>query len=312
MKVHYDITQLPAFKNAVITIGTFDGLHNGHRKIIELMQAEAQTIGGETVIITFDPHPRQIVEQQKNPILLLNTLAEKIDLLQQQPIDHLVVVAFTEAFAHQTAEDYIADFLIKNFHPHTIVIGYDHRFGKNRLGDYQLMEDKAAQFDYVVKEIPAYLLEDVAVSSTKIREALLEGNIAAAKNYLSYDYFFSGTVIKGNQLGRTIGYPTANIELADDKKLVPANGVYAVHVSSEKLQLRQQGGMMNIGVRPTINGSSRVIEVNIFDFEQDIYGEVLTITLKQKLRSEEKFDGLPALKNQLAKDKLHAMAAITI
>lgn len=312
MKVHYDITQLPAFKNAVITIGTFDGLHNGHRKIIELMHTEAQTIGGETVIITFDPHPRQIIEQQKKPLLLLNTLAEKIDLLQQQPIDHLVVVAFTEAFANQTAEDYIADFLVKHFHPHTIVMGYDHRFGKKRLGDYQLMEAKAAEYHYVVKEIPAYLLEDVAVSSTKIREALLEGKIAAAKNYLSYDYFFSGTVIKGNQLGRTIGYPTANLELANDKKLVPANGVYAVYVSSEKLQLRNQGGMMNIGVRPTVNGTSRVIEVNIFDFEQDIYGEVLTITLKQKLRSEEKFNGLPALKNQLAKDKVDAMAAITI
>jgi riboflavin kinase/FMN adenylyltransferase len=311
MKVHFDIQQLPAFHNAVITIGTFDGLHNGHRKIIELMQSEAVKVNGETVIITFDPHPRQIVAKEKSPIFLINTLDEKISLLQKANIDHLVVIPFTEAFANQTAEAYISDFLVNTFHPHTIIIGYDHRFGKGRSGDYKLLEEKASQYNYEVKEIPVYMLEDVTISSTKIREAILQGDVDTARNCLGYDYFFSGTVIKGNQLGRTIGYPTANLQINNDNKLVPGNGVYAVLIKNEKLKMKNFGGMMNIGVRPTVDGTHRVIEVNIFDFDRDIYGETLTITLKKHLRSEVKFNGLDALKAQLALDKIAAMKALS-
>ena len=310
MKVHFDIQHLPAFRNAVITIGTFDGLHNGHSKIIELMQSEAAKVNGETVIITFDPHPRQIVAREKSPIFLINTLEEKIALLQKANIDHLVVIPFTEAFANQPAEAYISDFLVNTFHPHTIIIGYDHRFGKGRIGDYKLLEAKAPEYNYLVKEIPVYMLQDVTISSTKIREAILQGDIDTARNCLGYDYFFSGKVIQGNKLGRTIGYPTANLQISDENKLVPGNGVYAVLIKNEKLKIKNLGGMMNIGVRPTVDGTTRVIEVNIFNFDQDIYGETLTITLKKHLRSEVKFNGLNALKEQLAKDKLAALHAL--
>ena len=307
MIVHSDIRQLPFFKNAVITIGTFDGVHIGHRQIIELMQTEAARVTGETVIITFDPHPRQVIATDQPPVFLLNTLKEKIELLQNFEIDHLVIVPFTSAFADQTAEAYIEDFLVNTFHPHTIIIGYDHHFGRGRSGNYKLLEEKAIEFNYLVKEIPVYMLQDITISSTKIREALLQADIVTASGFLGYNYFFSGNVVEGNKLGRTIGYPTANIQVEDENKLIPGNGVYAVEVSRTQTPAVKLKGMMNIGTRPTIGGIHSVIEVNIFDFDEDIYGESLRITLKKHLRSEQKFNGLDALKDQLAKDKKNAL-----
>jgi riboflavin kinase / FMN adenylyltransferase len=310
MTVHTNIQQLPVFKNAQVTIGTFDGVHSGHQQIIQLMKSEAARANGETIIITFHPHPRKIIGKQKGPVHLLNTLDEKIALLEKYGIDHLVVVPFTEVFANQPAEDYIADFLVKKFHPHTIIIGHDHRFGKGRSGDFELLEVKAAEYGYEVKEIPGYMLRDMTISSTKIREALLKGDIDTANHFLSYDYFFSGKVIEGNKLGRTIGYPTANLLVEDENKLIPGNGVYAVTIKNEALKIKNFLGMMNIGVRPTVDGTKRMIEVNIFDFDKEIYGETLTITLKKHLRSEVKFTGLDALKEQLAKDKAAALVAL--
>ncbi|MEO7766093.1 MAG: bifunctional riboflavin kinase/FAD synthetase [Ferruginibacter sp.] len=306
MRVHTNISDLSVFRNAMITIGTFDGVHGGHQQIIQLMKSEALEAGGETIIITFHPHPRKVIGTHQGPVYLLNTQDEKIALLEKYGIDHLVVVPFTEAFASQSADAYIADFLVKTFHPHTIIIGHDHRFGKGRSGDFQLMEDKAIEYGYEVKEIPGYMLKDVTISSTKIREALLMGDIETANHFLGYDYFFSGNVVEGNKLGRTIGYPTANLEIEDENKLVPGNGVYAISVENEALKIKHSG-MMNIGVRPTIGGTKMVVEVNIFDFDQDIYGKILTVTIKKHLRSEIKFNGLAELKVQLAKDKKAAL-----
>ena len=265
MKVHYNIEALPVFKNAVITIGTFDGVHMGHRQVIDKLKSEAKAINGETVIITFHPHPRKVVSSTILGIRLINTLQEKIELLAQMDIDHLVVVPFTDAFANQSAEDYIKNFLIDKFHPHTIIIGYDHRFGRDRLGDYRLLEKNAGTYNYQLKEIPKHILEDISISSTNIREAILHSDITTADKLLVYDFFFSGIVIHGNKLGRTLGYPTANLKIADEEKIIPGNGIYAVYAqlqgASQKLK-----AMMSIGFRPTVDGKTRVIEINIFDF----------------------------------------------
>ncbi len=308
MKVHTHTTSLPVFSNAVITIGTFDGVHKGHQQILHQLKAEAARVNGETVIITFDPHPRKVVTDDRNRIMLLNTLEEKKQLLEKRGINHLVVVPFTGAFAQQSAQEYVRDFLVAQFHPHTIIIGYDHKFGHNRQGDYHLLETLAPELGFTVREIPQHVLQNIAISSTRIRESLLRGEAAAASELLGYSYFFSGTVVEGNKLGRTLGYPTANLQLEEADKLVPGNGVYAVHASVDNGQ--PLGGMMNIGVRPTVDGTKRVIEVNIFGFDADIYGRSLTVTLLRQLREEVKFNGLDALKAQLAKDKEAAMAII--
>lgn len=211
MQVHRDINNLPSFENAAITIGTFDGVHTGHLQIIRQLKKEAQNNDGESVIITFDPHPRMVLNGRKGqpPIKLLTTLSEKIELLAKQEIDHLVIVPFTIEFSKQPAQNYISDFLVQKFHPKTIIIGYDHRFGNNREGDYHLLEKYQNEFNYEVKEIPEQVLNDVTISSTKIREALREGDLQTARECLGYDYFFEGTVVDGNKLGREIGYPTA-------------------------------------------------------------------------------------------------------
>jgi riboflavin kinase/FMN adenylyltransferase len=310
MKVYYSTDEIPAFKNAVVTIGTFDGVHTGHRHILDQLKREAARIGGETVIITFHPHPRKVVTGGHQTIKLINTIQEKIVLLDQNGIDHLVVVPFTEEFSQQSPEEYIEKFLVEKFHPHTIIIGYDHRFGKDRKGDYKLLEVYSERLKFDLMEIPAHLINHNTVSSTRIREAISKGDIDTANTLLGYDFFFQGTVVDGNKLGRTLGYPTANLRIENEEKLIPGDGIYAVmaEVGSQKSDFRHQtsdilSGMMSIGVRPTIGVSDRVIEVNIFDFNKDIYGATLIVYVKKYLRSEVKFDSLDALKEQLAKDK---------
>lgn len=305
MQVHTHINQLPVFRNAVVTIGTFDGVHSGHQQIIAQLTEEAHAIGGETVIITFHPHPRKIVAHKE--VFVLNTLQEKTELLREKGIDHLVVVPFDEQFASQGAHEYVEHFLWQKFHPHTVIIGYDHRFGHGRQGDYHLLEDFGKQLGFLVKEIPEHVLNNITVSSTKIREALLNSDIATANNYLGYDYFFEGTVVEGNKLGRTLGYPTANLQIETSEKLIPGNGVYAVIAAVEQSTYK---AMMNIGVRPTVDGKKRVIEVNLFDFNQDLYGKTLRVYLKQYLRGEVKFNGLEELKNQLSIDKESALRVL--
>ena len=309
MEVYKNIDTLPEFKNAVITIGTFDGVHLGHKQIIKQLLKEAGEIDGTPVLVTFYPHPKQVIASTQKPISILNSPEEKYELLHDAGIPNIVVVPFTKDFAEQPADSYIKDFLIEKFHPHTIIIGYDHRFGKGRAGDYRLLENEAVKFGYTVKEIPEHVLQNVTISSTKIREALLSGDIETANEFLGYNYFFSGLVIEGNKLGRTIGYPTANLQVADEQKLIPANGVYAVEVKVEGFDVIYKG-MMNIGIRPTVDGTTRVTEVNIFDFDETIYGKTVKVSLVKRLRSEVKFNGLDALKEQLTKDKVDAIAAL--
>lgn len=317
MQVHRKINQLPSFKNAVITIGTFDGVHTGHLQIIKQLKQEAARVKGESVIITFHPHPRMVLsppQQSENkpstPVSLLNTLNEKIELIEKQDIDHLVVVPFTHEFSLLTAEEYIKNFLVDNFHPHTIIIGYDHHFGKQRQGNYKLLEACAEQLNYTVKEIPEHIINHVAISSTRIREALLTADIQTANKFLGYPYFFEGTVIKGNKIGRSLGYPTANIKVTDEHKLIPANGVYAVELQIGNFQSPLLKGMMNIGYRPTIGGTKKMVEVNIFDFSKEIYEKRMRIFVKKYLRTEQKFNGLEALKVQLSTDKINALEVL--
>ena len=333
MQIHHYTGPLPAFHKAVITIGTFDGVHSGHAHILRQLREEAARIGGETLIITFYPHPRKIVKGGAEEIRLINTLREKIELLSWQLIDHLVIVPFTEAFSQLSAEQYIEDFLLAKFSPHTVIIGYDHRFGKGRLGDYHLLEKFSARSGFHLQEIPVQLLNEVSVSSTRIREAIGRADIATANQLLGYPFFFSGKVVKGNQLGRTLGYPTANLEPDSDEKLIPADGVYAVEVqllpesvvddprpSSAPSEGRRPNptlfdgpklrGMMGIGIRPTINGTQRTIEVNLFNFDQDIYGREMRVFVIKYLRPELKFNNLDELKAALAQDKLDSLAAL--
>ena len=314
MKVYKNLDELPSFINPVVTIGTFDGVHLGHQQILTHLKEEAKNIHGETVVITFNPHPRNIVGDTTG-VQLLTTLDEKINLLEAADINHLVIVPFDDAFANQSAEEYVVNFLYQKFKPHTFIIGYDHRFGNKRSGDYKLLEKLGEQLGFIVKEIPQQLLNNATISSTQIRKALLQADLTTATALLGYKYCFSGIVIRGDQIGRTIGYPTANIQLLTNEKLVPGDGVYAVSLinksnkdNSEKILK----GMMYIGSRPVVNGKRRVIEVNIFNFNQDIYDSVFEIKLHQWIRGDIHFNGLDALKNQLAIDQIHSLEALSI
>lgn len=327
MKVYHDIDNLPSFRNAVITIGTFDGVHLGHRQILNHLKTEAKKINGESVLVTFHPHPRKIVSSAILGIRLINTLEEKILLLEKLGIDNLVIVPFTDAFANQPAEDYIRNFLVEKLHPHTIIIGYDHRFGREKLGDYRLMEKLAPVYKYKLKEIPKHLLDEVAISSTNIREAILHNDTETANKLLGYDFFFEGEVEHGNKLGRQLGYPTANLKILNEEKIIPGDGIYAVYVemsgeysavnfdivdSDSQLTTHRSHykGMMSIGFRPTVDGKKRVIEVNIFDFDKEIYGEIIRVYVKKFLRAESKFDSLEDLVRQIDKDKIESMKVL--
>ena len=309
MQVHSLSQPLPAFRNAVVTIGTFDGVHRGHRLILDRMRSVAEEVGGETVIITFDPHPRNIVGMRSDPQPLLTTMPERINLLAKIGIDHLVIVPFTPAFAAMDPRDYVKDFLVARFHPHTLIIGYDHRFGRQREGDYHLLESLSETYGFQVRELDAQILRDAAISSTRIREALMQGRPEEATEQLGYPYFFSGLVRHGDKRGRTIGFPTANLKPDDPAKLLPADGVYAVRISLSEADgdAYTKTGMMNIGLRPTVDGTRHLAEVNIFDFNEDIYGRVLTVQVISRIREERKFSGLEALQSQLSNDRSTAM-----
>jgi riboflavin kinase/FMN adenylyltransferase len=325
MQVHRDIDNLPRFTNAAVTIGTFDGVHVGHRQIINKLKVEALKIKGESVIITFHPHPRKVISSAILGVRLINTLEEKIEVLAGLGVDHLVIVPFTDAFANQPAEEYIRDFLYEKFHPDTIIIGYDHRFGRERMGDYKLMEKLAPQFGFKIKEIPKHIIDEIAISSTNIREAILHTDIEMANKLLGYTFFFEGEVVHGNKLGRQLGYPTANLKIIDPEKVIPGDGIYAVYVNIKKatvgnnqdttevntfpieIEEVQYKGMMSIGFRPTVDGKKRVVEVNVFDFDKDIYGSIMRVYVKKFLRVEVRFNSLEDLVKQIDQDKVESL-----
>ena len=326
MQVHRDIDNLPLFRNAVITIGTFDGVHVGHRQIINKLKVEAIKVNGESVIITFHPHPRKIISSAILGVRLINTLEEKIEVLSGLGIDHLVIVPFTDAFANQPAEEYVRDFLFEKFHPHTVIIGYDHRFGRERLGDYKLLEKMAPQLGFIIKEIPKHILDEIAISSTNIREAVLHTDIEMANKLLGYTFFFEGEVVHGNKLGRQLGYPTANLKVQDPEKIIPGDGIYAVYVDIDRKSSTTNDdhtevnsipadkapykGMMSIGFRPTVDGKKRVIEVNVFDFNKDIYEKTIRVFVKKFLRAEVKFNNLEELVKQIDQDKIERLKVL--
>jgi riboflavin kinase/FMN adenylyltransferase len=307
MGIYRDITHLPDFRDTVLTIGTFDGVHRGHRAILDEVVQHARREGRESVLLTFEPHPRKLLFPDQS-LQLLTPLSGKLELLQAAGIQHIVVVPFTREFAALDARAYVEDFLVARFRPNCIVIGYDHHFGSDRSGNIRLLRALQEQWRYTVYEIPAQLIDDAAVSSTKIRQALGAGDVVQAAQMLGRPYQLSGTVVDGARLGRTIGYPTANIEPADADQLVPATGVYAVRV---RWQDRMYDGMLNIGFNPTVTDDGiRRIEVHLFHFNETIYGEELDISFIARLRDEEKFPSLEALKDRLHRDAEEAQAAL--
>jgi riboflavin kinase/FMN adenylyltransferase len=304
MKIYHHIDEFVPLKNAVVTIGTFDGVHLGHRKIIAGIKELAESTGGETVLLTFFPHPRMILHPEDENIKLINTIAEKAQLLEEMGIEHLIITPFSRDFSNQTAEEYIRDVLVNKIGTKKIVIGYDHRFGKDRQGGLEDLLRLGPVYGFDVVEIPEQDINDVAVSSTRVRSALLEGKIELANTLLGYPFYITGTVVRGDQLGRQIGYPTANIVIPERYKLVPSHGIFAARV---KIDGVTHDGMAYIGSRPTINGLTRNIEVNIFDFDQDIYNRQIQMQFLNFVRDDMKFDSLDELKVQIAKDKVEVM-----
>lgn len=305
MKIHRALDQLPVFKNAVITIGSFDGVHIGHQQIIKRINETAKTINGESVLITFHPHPRLVLAPNNNSLRLITTLNEKAAVLSSYGVDHLVVVPFTKDFSSQSPDEYIENFLVKYFQPKQIIIGYDHKYGKNRAGDITYLKEVKAAHGYEVIEINPQEIEDIAVSSTKIRKALQEGEVARAARLLGHPFVLIGRVVKGLQLGSKLGYPTANIKVAEPYKLIPPQGIYAVQVEHKN---HLYNGMLYIGDRPTLDKElEQTIEVNIFDFDLDIYDQELKVIFVDHIREDQKFDSLEELKIQLGADKESAL-----
>jgi riboflavin kinase/FMN adenylyltransferase len=302
VKIYTDIEQFQSIKNPVLTIGTFDGVHVGHQKIIEKMKEIARKTNGETVIFTFFPHPRMVVNPANHGIQLIQSQEEKFEKLAKLGVDHVIVFPFTKAFSEITAAEFVSDILISKLNIHTIIVGYDHQFGKNREGNLTYLENKGKEYGFEVIEIPAHEINAVNVSSSKIRHALSEGDIETANHYLNGSFEIWGKVIHGNKLGRSIGFPTANIGVDDSLKIVPGKGVYAVTVSIDGG--KALFGMMNIGVRPTVNQELKeTIEVNIFDFKEDIYEKSVRVCLHKRIRNEHKFDGIASLTTQLKQDE---------
>jgi len=305
VKIHYKLDNFKA-QTPVVTIGTFDGLHKGHQLVVDQLKELAKIMGGESVIFTFYPHPRVVTSPNEENLRLLTTKEEKISLFEKMGVDHLIIYPFNKEFAELSYSEFVGTILVEKMGTKCLVVGYDHRFGKNREGGYDYLKKCAAKYDFEVKRTDALSVEADKVSSTKIREALESGDIPKANHYLGYNFTLHGTVVSGKKLGRKLGFPTANIVASDKYKIIPGYGVYAVLVEVEGQLLK---GMLNIGMRPTFNenADNRSIEVHIFDFSGDIYGKEITLSFINKIRDEKKFAGVESLVNQLNEDKITAL-----
>lgn len=308
MKIIKNIDEIPALKNAVVTTGSFDGVHLGHKAIIKKTTDCAKMIGGVSVVVTFLPHPQLVLRSKEKNIFILNTLEEKARLLNALGIDHMLVIPFTKEFATLPYGDFIRNFIAEKLHARILVIGYDHHFGSNREGSIKHLVRLGKEYSFSVEEVAAQEFNGISVSSTKIRNALLSGDIRTANAFLGYRYSLTGIVVKGDGLGRTFGYPTANIEVDEKEKLIPADGAYAVTVAVDDENYK---GMLNTGIRPTVGGTKKVTEVNIFDFSSDIYGKNITVLFAERLRGEIKFRKTEELREQLQKDKIHSLKILS-
>ncbi len=304
MKVYRSFEEFDRLDKAIVTQGTFDGVHLGHQKILRQLKDIAAREGGETVLLTFFPHPRMVLQPDDNTLRLLETIEEKIEHLANEGLDHLLIIPFTKAFSRQNAEEFVRDILLGKLGMHTMVIGYDHRFGKNREGSFEHLKELAPVYDFTVEEITAEDIDAVTISSTKIRKALQEGDLLTANSFLGYPYRVSGVVVNGHKKGKEIGLPTANIEVSDRYKLVPGDGVYAVNVYWSGTKV---GGMANIGKQPTFQNRQHAFEVHLFNFSEDLYGQALQVEFVARLRDEMRFNGILELKEQLEKDKFAAL-----
>lgn len=307
MKIYEGLADFHPVVNAVVTSGTFDGVHLGHQKIIHRIREIARSIQGETVLLTFWPHPRLVLYPEEHNLRLLSTFEEKASLLRQFGIDHLITIPFTQEFSQLTSEEFIRKVLIEKIQTKKLVIGYDHRFGKNREGSFEYLQTHSSEFGFELEEISREDVDEIGVSSTKIRKALESGDVQTANQYLGRPYELNGIVVKGQQIGRSIGFPTANIHVPNDYKLIPKDGVYAVEAKVEDQYFK---AMLNIGNRPTVDGTRKTVETHLFDFQGDLYNKLITVYFRAFIREERKFENLDALKAQLNLDQKSAKSLL--
>lgn len=307
MIIHQNIDEFPQVSNAVVTVGTFDGVHVGHQKIFNRMAEAAKAIGGETIVVTFHPHPRLVIFPDSKNLKFINSEDKKYEMIERSGIDHLIIIPFTREFSNTSSADFVKKILVAKLNVKLLIIGYDHHFGKDRQGSYMELKGMGKICGFDVEEVDALVVDDIAVSSTKIRNALIKGDVRLANKLLGYEYSITGKVVGGNKIGRKLGFPTANIEVSDELKLISAVGVYACRI---RWNGKLYKGMGNIGFRPTIDAGSLTIEVHIFDFDEIIYGETITIYFVDRIRDEHRFENLAALRQQLQEDRAKTLVIL--
>lgn len=306
MKEHKGANAFKSSHHTVVTIGTFDGVHIGHQKIIEKLVNSAKAKNLESAILTFFPHPRMVLQKDAD-IKLINTIGERKEILEKSGIDHLIIHPFTQQFSRLSAREFVRDILVQKLKAKKVIIGYDHRFGRNRTADIHDLRKFGEEYSFEVEEISKQDIEDVAVSSTKIRKALLEGRVEKANLFLSYPFALAGTVVKGRGLGKEFYYPTANLQIEEEYKLIPKNGVYVVRSVIDE---RVVYGMMSIGTNPTVGGTEKTVETYFFNLEKDLYGKYLSIELLTRIRDEKKFDSIERLKLAMKQDEAFSLQFI--